>query len=105
MSLDKLISTVAEALAPSITDTPNPNNWMDRQRSLSIKASTQTEVVQTLMSLGLFTVTASAATTMMAEGHRPPAEQVEAALVKHNVGVSDRIALKVALDRFSRLKK
>lgn len=99
MSLDKLISTVAEALAPSITDTPNPNNWMDRQRSLSVKAGTREELTSTLTALGVGT-----AATLSASDSKIAVKEIDAALSKANVEIQDRIRLKNAMARFGVLK-
>lgn len=104
MSLDKLISTVAEALAPSITDTPAaPATWIDREkakgRSAAIKAGTREELVGTLTALGVGT-----ADKLSASDSKVAVKEIDAALSKANVEIQDRIRLKNAMARFGVLK-
>ena len=104
---EKLLNTVAEALAPTITDSPRASNWMDRQRasSVAIKTNTQNELLHTMMSLGLYTVSKDAAIALIANGHKLPIAGIDAALAKAKVETQDRIRLKSAMDKYGIIKK
>lgn len=99
---EKLLSTVADALAPTVTDTPSNPNWMDKQRagSVAIKTNTQNELLHTMMSLGFYTVTKDAAIALIASGHKLPIAEIDAKLAKANVSLQDRIKLKAAMDKY-----
>jgi hypothetical protein len=102
---EKLISTVAEALAPAITDGPRSPGWMDRQGKVAIRTNTQNELLQTMMSLGLYSVSKESAIALIANGHKLPIAEIDAALAKSNVEVRDRIKLKAAMDLYGIIKK
>lgn len=82
-------------------------NWIDQKKNgpVAIKTNSQNEVLQTLMSLGLFTCSAASATTLLANGHKLAIAEIDGALTKANVQVQDRIRLKSAMDRLGILKK
>lgn len=92
---DKLLDTVAQALT---SDSPSaPSNWMDRGK-VAIRTSTQNELLNTMMGLGLYTVSRDAATALIANGHKLPMAEIDAALTKAKVETVDRIKLKAAMD-------
>src|SRR4051812_20218530 len=78
---EKLISTVAQAL--TVSDSPSaPSNWMDRQGKVVIQTSTQNDLLNTMMDLGLYTVSKDAAIALIAKGHKLPMAEIDAALTK-----------------------
>jgi|1185.fasta_scaffold489766_1 hypothetical protein len=103
---DKLLEKVAEAITSVDVSNPNAGHWMDRSRnSTPIKTGTQSEVVQTLAALGVSTASSDWVTALLASGHPPGMEQINAALSKANVSTADRLRLKLSLERFNRLPK
>jgi hypothetical protein len=72
---------------------------------VQIKTGTQAEVAQTLQALGVYKVSADATMALLASGQRAPIKEIDAALLRANVPVSERIQLKTALDRFAKLPK
>lgn len=94
MSLDKLISTVAEALAPSVTDQARTG-----RSAVAIKADTPAELLGTLTALGL-----GAADKLTAAGHKVSVAEIDAAMSSAKVELQDRIRLKNAMARSGMLK-
>jgi hypothetical protein len=105
---DKLLSKVAEALTPTVMEsTTRGPNWIDQQknRSVVVKTNTQNELLATMMSLGLYTVSKDSAIALIANGHKLPMAEIDAALAKHNIDIQGRIKLKNAMDRYGIIKK
>lgn len=100
---NKLLDTVAKA----VTDTPStPMTALDkyqRSRRAPIMTKTQTEIAKTLMALGVYKGSEGATMALLASGHRVSTSVLDTALANVNAEVSDRIRLKTALDRFSKL--
>lgn len=102
---DRLLDTLAKA----VSDTPSaPVTALDRYQAsrtaVQIKTNTQSELVGTLSALGAVSVSAAAATTLFASGHKLPVAEIDAALSRAKVGIQDRIRLKNAMARFGILK-
>jgi hypothetical protein len=102
---DKLLGKVAEAITAVEVSSPHAGGWMDRKNNVTIKAGTREELVQTLTALGVFTVSKDSAMALIANGHKLPIAEIDAALAKGDVETQDRIRLKAAADRFGLLKK
>lgn len=99
-----------DSVAKALTDTPSaPITALDRyeqsRKAIQIKCNTQAEVAQTLQALGVYKVGADATMALLASGQRAPIKEIDAALLRANVPVSERIQLKTALDRFAKLPK